>query len=218
MEKKYLCGVGFAFIFLSCFSLNAHPVIYKDGIVASSTNMATYSDNQLMYSWHRKWSSGLNHWRFSFLDGVREYGFLKTNHLLYRYNGQSSQANVYLHAGVGGVYTSGQEQKVDSALMAGAEMDWETRSLYTAFKYYFFKGKDFEDVSMIQARLGFAAFEADFDDLQPWLMLQVMAMPEANVQDEVIITPMLRFLYKNVMWEMGSSVRGEWMLNIMVHY
>lgn len=217
-NKFYFSKNIFMITLFFTFSTQAHPVIYKDGVVVSSSNMTNYSDNQLMYSWNRKWSSGLNHWRFTFLDGLYEYGFLKTNHLLYRYNGESSQANIYLHAGIGGVYTIGSDQSVDTALMTGAEVDWETRSLFTALKYYYFKGEDLDDISMIQARVGVAPFEAGFDELQPWFMLQVMAMPEANVQDEIIVTPMLRFFYKNVLWEMGSSLRGEWMLNLMVHY
>lgn len=203
---------------LASFSLRAHPVIYKDGVVVSSSNMSMYSDNQLMYSWSNKWSSGFNHWRFSFLDGLNEYAFLKTNHLLYRYNGEKSQANVYLHAGVGGVYTNIPGQKNQMAGMAGAEVDWETRSLFTALKYYYFQSEDLDALSMIQGRIGFAPFEAGFEEMQPWFMLQVMAMPEANLEDEIVVTPLLRLFYNNILWEMGSSTRGEWMLNLMVHY
>ena len=79
----------------------AHPVIYKEGIVVSSSNMESYSDNQFMYSWSNKWSSGLNHWRFTKDDKNTEFGFLKINHLLYRQNGEHSQGNIYVHGGVG---------------------------------------------------------------------------------------------------------------------
>jgi hypothetical protein len=29
---------------------------------------------------------------------------------------------------------------------------------------------------------------------------------------------MVRFFYHNILWEMGASVKGSWMLNLMVHY
>jgi hypothetical protein len=48
------------------------------------------------------------------------------------------------------------------------------------------------------------------------VMLQGMYTPD--VDRKVMLTPLLRFFYHNVLWEMGSSTRGEWMLNFMVHY
>lgn len=194
----------------------AHPVIYKEGIVVSSSNMESYSDNQFMYSWSNKWSSGLNHWRFTKDDKNTEFGFLKLNHLLYRHNGEHSQGNIYVHGGVGVADSEIEKRQTNDAYMTGFEADWETRTLYTALKYYYFTSPKVTDFSMAQARVGFSPYEAGFDKLQSWFMLQAMVMPE--IEAEVIITPMLRFFYHNVLWEVGSSTRGEWMLNVMVHY
>ena len=204
------------FVALSSFSLFAHPVIYKDGIVISSSNMSSYSDNQLMYSWSNKWASGLNHWRFTKDDKNTEMGFLKLNHLLYRYNGEDSQANIYVHGGIGIADSEIDRRQTDDAYMAGVEVDWETRTLYTALKYYYFTAPDVTDLSMVQARVGFSPYEAAFDKLQTWFMLQAMVMPE--IDNKVVLTPMLRFFYHNVLWEIGSGTRGDWMLNVMVHY
>lgn len=201
---------------LSISSAFAHPVIYKDGIVASSSNMENYSDNQLMYSWSNRWSSGLNHWRFTKEDKNTEFGFLKLNHLLYRHNGEDSQGNIYVHGGVGVADSEIEKRQTNDAYMTGFEADWETRTLYTSLKYYYFTSPKVTDFSMAQARVGFSPYEAGFDKLQSWFMVQAMIMPE--VQSEVIITPLLRFFYHNVLWEIGSSTRGEWMLNVMVHY
>lgn len=203
-------------IALSTSSVFAHPVIYKEGIVASSSNMKSYSDNQLMYSWSNRWSSGLNHWRFTKEDKNTEFGFLKLNHLLYRHNGEDSQGNIYVHGGVGVADSEIEKRQTNDAYMTGFEADWETRTLYTSLKYYYFTSPKVTDFSMAQARVGFSPYEAGFDKLQSWFMLQAMVMPE--VEAEVIITPLLRFFYHNVLWEIGSSTRGEWMLNVMVHY
>ncbi len=203
-------------LFFYSATIFAHPVIYKEGIVVSSSNMPTYSDNQLMYSWSNRWASGLNHWRFTKEESNTDMAFLKTNYLLYRYNGESSQGNIYLHGGVGVVDSEIEKRQTNEAYMTGFEADWETRTLYTALKHYYFTSPKVTDISMTQARIGFSPFEAAFDQLQSWFMLQAMYMPD--VESEIIITPLLRFFYKNVLWEMGSSTRGEWMLNIMVHY
>ena len=203
-------------IALFSISLFAHPVIYKDGIVVSSSNMSSYSDNQLMYSWGNKWASGLNSWRFSKQDKNTEFVFAKLNRLLYRNNGESSQGNIYLHGGVGMVDSEIERQQTNEAYMAGIEADWETRTLYTSLKYYYFTSPKVTDISMSQARIGFSPNEAPFDQLQTWFMLQAMYMPD--VEKALILTPLLRFFYKNVLWEMGSSTKGEWMINLMVHY
>lgn len=109
-----------------------------------------------------------------------------------------------------------KKRQTNVAYMTGFEADWETRTIYTALKYYYFTSPKVTDISMAQARVGFSPNEAGFDKLQTWFMLQAMVMPD--VESEVIITPLLRFFYHNVLWEMGSSTRGEWLINLMVHY
>ena len=47
-------------------------------------------------------------------------------------------------------------------------------------------------------------------------MLQGMVIDDVN--EKLMLTPLLRFFYHNVLWEIGSSTRGDWMLNLMVHY
>lgn len=194
----------------------AHPVIYEGGTVVSSFNMDSYSDNQILYSFSPKWTTGINHWRFTRDEKNTEMGLARLNHLLWRHNGDDSQANIYLLSGVGVVDSEIERRQTDDIYMGGFEVDWETRTLFTALKFYQFASPGVTDINMTQARIGFSPFEAPFEQLQSWFMLQAMLMEK--VEPEVIITPMLRFFYKNVLWEIGSSTRGEWMLNLMVHY
>lgn len=195
---------------------HGHPVIYKDGFVASSFNMSSYSDNQLLYTFSPRWATGVNHWRFTKNKQNTELGLVRLNHLLWRRNAEDSQANIYLLAGAGMMDSEIGRRDTREAFMGGVEADWETRTLYTALKYYHFTSPALADLSMAQARIGFSPFESGFEHLQSWFMVQAMAMPE--VESKIILTPMLRFFYKNVLWEFGSSTRGEWMLNLMVHY
>jgi hypothetical protein len=211
----FLIKIVWLFLVFST-SVIAHPVIYKDGFVVSSANIPSYSDNQLMYSWSNRWASGLNHWRFSKDDANTDMVFAKTNHLLWRHNGEVSQANIYVHGGFGIVDSEIDVKQTNEAYMTGIEMDWETRTLYSALKYYYFTSPKVTDIEMTQVRVGISPYEAGFEQLQSWFMLQAMYMPD--VDKEIILTPMLRFFFKNVLWEIGSSTRGEWMLNLMVHY
>jgi hypothetical protein len=201
---------------LISFKLFAHPVIYQDGTAFSSSNMPSYSDNYLMYSFSNRWASGLNHWRFTEGNKNTELGLVKLNHLLWRKNGKNFQSNIYLHGGVGMVDSELDRKATQEVYMAGAEVDWETRSLFTSLKHYEFHSPTVTDLSMTQGRVGLSPKIADFKDLQTWVMLQGMYAPDLD--RKVMLTPLLRFFYHNVLWELGSSTRGEWMFNFMVHY
>jgi hypothetical protein len=172
--------------------------------------MPDYSNNYVMYSFSQRFAAGVDHWRFTKDKKNNEMGLLKLNHLLYRHNGEESQGNIYLHSGVGFEDQEFQEKSSRLAYLVGAEGDWETRSLYTSFKYY-----QFRDTSVTQGRIGFSPVKAPFDNLQTWFMLQGMVIDDVN--EKLMLTPLVRFFYQNVLWEMGSSTRGDWMLNLMVH-
>jgi hypothetical protein len=207
------------FLFLALtFSLKtlAHPVIYQDGLALSSSNMPDYSENYLFYSFTNRFSTGLNHWRFTHNDQNTEFALAKINHLLWRRNTEHSQANIYLHGGVGVVDQEWDNRGTREAYLGGIEADWETRSLYSSLKHYQFHTPAFLNLHTTQARVGFSPLMAGFKDLQTWFMLQAMHI--SDVQEKIMLTPMLRFFYHNVLWEIGSSTRGDWMLNLMVHY
>lgn len=204
--------------FLLSFTLNAlaHPVIYKDGIVVSSFNMPELNNNYLSYSFSNRFAAGVEHWRFGREETNTEAGLLKTNYLLKRFNGESSQANIYLHGGVGVVDQEWDQRGTKGIGLFGAEVDWETRKLYTSLKHLEFHAPRGLDLAVTQARIGFSPIESDFKSLQAWFMLQGMVVEGAD--EKLMLTPMLRFFYHNVLWEIGSSTRGDWMLNLMVHY
>lgn len=189
---------------------HAHPVIYKDGWAINSTNMPMYSNNYVLYSLTSRFAMGLEYNRFDEHDA----GLLKFNSLLWRENGEDSQANLYFHGGVGVI---DQLEKGNSGLFNyGLEADWETRVLYTSLKHLRYEGAKDLNLSVTQARVGLSPVKTPFDQLQTWFMVQGMVIQD--VEDTVMITPMLRFFYHNVLWEVGSSTRGDWMLNLMVHY
>lgn len=198
------------FAMLSFFS-SAHPVIYKDGLALSSANMPQVSNNYILYSFSNRLAVGVEHWRFTRDRRNEESGLAKLNALLYRYNGDDSQGNLYLHAGAGVNDHEFGNFETRFSFLTGVEADWETRKLYSSAKYY-----QFRDLHMAQARVGFSPKETGFSELQTWILLQAMVI--RDVQETVMITPMLRFFYHNVLWEMGASSRGDWMLNLMVHY
>lgn len=211
---KHILILGFFVISPLAF---AHPVIYEGGWVFSSSNMQEYSNNYLGYSLSSRFSLGVNHWRFGIKENKREGEMVKLNHLLWRKNGLDSQANVYLHGGLGALKDSTAETVGwNSWGLLGIEADWETRTLYTSWKHFHFHSPQRGEIPMTQGRVGFSPKLAGFNDLQTWIIFQGMVI--GGVQKKLMLTPLLRFFYHNVLWEFGSSTQGEWMLNLMVHY
>lgn len=183
--------------------------------MVASQNMEMFSDNQVNYSFHQQWATGLNLWRFNKGEESTEFGLVRLNHLLKRWNGNFSQANIYLSSGLGVADTSIDQNGTKGAYLLGAEADWETRTLFTSLKYYSFNSPKLTSVTITQARVGYSPYEADFDKMQTWFMLQGMYM--GQIEKTVVVTPLLRFFYNNVLWEVGSSLRSEWFLNFMIH-
>jgi len=192
----------------------AHPVIYQDGWVASTMNMSDMTDANLTYSLTSRWALGVNYWRLKNTQGLeREWQLTKVNHLLWRHNGEDSQANLYVHSGIG----RAEEGSGPGVLgwLGGAELDWETRVHFVGVKYLHLSLPT-GDNPITMARVGLSPKLADFNSLQSWAMLQAWYEPWSS--REVKLTPLLRFFYHNVLWEMGSSFKGEWLMTLMVHY
>lgn len=199
---------------LSAIPSWGHPVIYQEGWVFSQMSMKDMTDTNIGYSLTHRWSMGYQFFRLENSQGeADQFHLFKLNHLLKRFNAKDSQANIYLHSGLG----HAKNAQFDNRLgwMGGIEADWETRILFTSLKYLHY-GTSQTDHPVVVGRIGFSPFKADFNSLQSWVMLQAWSDPVTS--REVKLTPLLRFFYQNVLWEMGASTKGDMMFNLMVHY
>jgi hypothetical protein len=195
---------------------SAHPVIYKGGWSLGSLNMPMYSSNYGYYSLTHRFGVGAEVDRFSKNNENNDLGLLRFNALLWRKNGDDSQANFYLLTGAGVIDQESGVRGTRGVFSPGIEADWESRIYYTSFKYTCYEGPKDLNLSMTQARVGVSPIIAPFEKLQTWVIFQAMVIND--IETKTILTPMLRFFYHNVLWEVGSSTRGDWTLNFMVHY
>jgi hypothetical protein len=176
--------------------------------------MSDMTDANVSYSMSSRWALGVNYWRFENDQAIeREWQLMKLNHLLWRHNGEDSQANIYLHTGLGRFENGNGPGR--TGWLGGVEMDWETRRHFVSLKYMQLGSPD-GDNHLTVARLGLSPTLADFKSLQTWAMLQAWYAPWSD--KTVTLTPLLRFFYNNILWEMGSTLKGDWMLTLMVHY
>lgn len=204
---KYLLSL---LVILSGYTY-AHPVIYKGGWVYQGNFMPEMNEMKVSYTFDPKWSVVLNSHRFEMADEYQDVA-IGINTLLKRWLQHDSQGNLYFGAHIGQYEDNQGEGQVTHAFLMA---DWEDREDYVLFKTkkYFYDGRETQDYL---GRYGFAPYAAGMDELQAWAIIQGYYYEEQS--KEAIITPMLRFFYKNVLWEMGSSLKGDSFLTLMVHY
>ena len=64
--------------------------------------------------------------------------------------------------------------------------------------------------------MGLAPYLANFDELNSWILLRVRAN-DTDFRDPVTIV-MIRFFYKNFLWEVGQDFNGNSHLNFMIRF
>ena len=190
---------------------HAHPVIFKGGWVYQGSFMPLMNEMKVSYTFDPKWSVVLNSHRFEMADEYQDVA-IGLNTLVKRWLQHDSQGNVYLGAHFGKYQDLNGDGSVGHAFLMA---DWEDREDYVVFKSkkFYFEDRQSQDYLI---RYGFAPYVAGMNELQTWMILQAYYYEEQS--KEAIITPMLRFFYKNVLWELGSSTKGDSFLTLMVHY
>lgn len=206
MKKFFLL-----FLFLFPPSVLAHPIIYKNGWVFWGMFRENMHSIRTSYTFHPKLSLELKNQWFENIDNYRDYTF-GLNYLAKRWYGEDSQANLYFSLN-SGYYNA---RSLDGFTTQGSLIwDWESRKYYTAGRVTSFYFN--QDINMqYQLRLGIAPYIAKMDTLQTWLILQAEYFQKNN--KNIDLTPMLRFFYKNVLWEVGTNLKGNYFLTLMVHF
>lgn len=200
--------------FLALPAAQAHPVAFQGALGLMSYNQPDMTDWQIAYSLTSKLAVGFDYYRDSMEPTTKSYYIPRLNWLVHRWNGKDHQANLYLFGGYGLVNSGGVNR---GAAFGGVEADYETRSIYVSGKATTRIAKDLNDSTMYQARAGIAPYEGDYEGLNTWLILQGQYFPNSAV-DKLRVGPVLRFFYRNVLWETGVTSQGMWNFNFMVHF
>jgi hypothetical protein len=142
------------------------------------------------------------------LKSTESFLLLDSTHLLKRWNMNRAQSNLWLFAGVG-TYQSWNNSRVNATRIAarpGLQFDIENTRLRFEAKGQLFLAQGVER-PMLSATTGVGLTPPRYQGVQPWLELQVRAMP--GVIDEVEIIPKLRLLHRKVVIDVGYSSLGS---------
>lgn len=177
-------------------------------------NQSFLRDYWGVYSFRRDTALALRYMHMDMRGEVMHLALPQLDYLLARVNERGYQGNLYLFGGFGAAHLAKQNH---AAGLAGVEADIESRRYFALASYEgIFLSKSQNDVHRATARLGIAPYEAEFNELTSWLMVQFQWHPA--LVKRMAVTPLARFFYKNVLWEMGVSFEGDWMINLMFHF
>lgn len=128
-----------------------------------------------------------------------------------RWNLPDAQANIWFIGGVGettGNYFSGTK----ATISPGIQADYETTRVYASANARIYVADGITN-NVVSARAGFSFYEANYDEIQPWLILEARRMSMVSTQYEV--TPMLRLIHNRFFVEAGANLHGQPRLNFM---
>lgn len=202
-----------AFLIGIPFAAEAHPTSFAGSFAVMTFHQPHMSDLWLIYSFSPRLALAARGMRMEMPEGQALAYFPQVDFLAFRENGEGYQANAYVYGGYGG----GQFQNAyGQAGVAGVELDAESRKLFALARWEYNYSNQFSPSHRGEFRIGLAPYEAEFNELAAWIMLQYQVTPALTKSN--LLTPMVRLFYRGIMWEIGASVRGDWMLNFMAHF
>lgn len=181
----------------------AAPMGFKDSVMAMGDFGPNWRESWANYAFTARDAIGLGslYMRSDNETKTRTLAEVNYTRLLQRWNLQDAQANIWLFAGIGSIRGNDfSDSKV--AYAPGVQVDYETTRVYFAAtaRLYRASGLNHDFGSL---RAGFSFYEADYDETQPWLVLEARRM--RGLSDKTEITPMLRLIHSRYFVELGVN-------------
>lgn len=194
----------------------AHPVTFPGNLMGMAEVDRNSQEFNAWYTFATRHAAGPGYMQFRSDDRSRkrEIPNVHYNFRAARWNEPDSQANIYLQAGLGnarGNDFSGSQ----TVFMPGFQADYETRRIYTAYRWHAVRGGPVSH-TFNNAQAGFSFYAAEYDDWQPWFILDVRKMSNLGMNTEV--TPTLRLIHQSLFFEAGAVDGKHLRLNLMYNF
>lgn len=144
-------------------------------------------------------------------EDARLYG-VQANRLVQRWNGDASQANLYVKAALGVVDPFAPDGEQEAGGFLAVSADWETRRWFVSWDSRVMDYGRGANTSHA-ARFGLAPYIADYGGFHTWLMLEATHRPDAR-EDRNALTPLVRVFKGTHLVEIGYTPQTqEFMIN-----
>lgn len=195
------------FLFLLLLSTTAwgRPVSFFEGAGLMVENRVPQTEIMTNFTFHPRWSFGAHYAQLRDRRAEQDYGYALLTYLPVRKNWDQWQANTYLSIGAGARERQGSGY-------GALEADVESRKYYFSVKAEGYDLVQDKVSSYARARAGFAPYLSESQGLHSFIILQLdhYSWVRRNKTD---LTPLLRFFYQNLLFELGASVNGRFQLN-----
>ena len=195
------------------FSLFAHPTSYKGSFALMTYSQTWLKDYWMTYSFRSDMALAARYMRMEMPEGRMETYLPQLDVLVKRWNEKDFQANIYGYAGAGLMRFASTN---GSAILGAVETDVESRKYFALGKVEWMRPSDGPILRQYVLKLGIAPYEAEFNELASWFMIQYQF--HSALLRKRALTPLIRLFYRNVLWETGMSLDGDLMVNLMFHF
>ena len=201
---------------LVSFTAQAAPMGFKDSWMTMGDFSKTYRELTANYALTPRDAIGLTSTYMQTDDQSKSQmnNELTYTRLIKRWNMPNAQANIWFIGGVGetrGNFFNGTK----ATLSPGMQADYETTRLYASANARIYVADGITN-NIVSARTGFSFYEANYDETQPWLILEARRM--SMVSKEYEVTPMLRLIHNRFFVEAGANLNGQPRLSFMYVY
>ena len=142
---------------------------------------------------------------------TREVVEVAYTRLVHRWNLPEAQANVWFVGGIGAVRGSDFSAS-RTVVTQGVQVDFETTRFYVSANARLYRARAMNH-DYASARTGFSFYEVDYDEVQPWLLIEARRMRGLSGKTE--ITPMIRLVHKRYFVELGMNDMSQARFNLM---
>jgi hypothetical protein len=198
-----------------CAAALAHagPMGFKDSTMATGDFSPNWREGWVNYAFTPRDAVGAGALWMRSDDQQRTRTFTEATYtrLVKRWNSEHSQANVWFVLGAGPV--KGNDFAGSRTMLApGLSADYETTRVYASAMARLYRAQGINH-DFASVRAGFSLFEVDYDEVQPWLVLEARRM--RALSDRVEVTPMLRLIHKRYFVDIGINNAKQGRLNMM---
>lgn len=196
--------------------LNAAPLGYKNSWMVMSDFSKTFQELSVNYSTTANDAFGI---AVSAMETDNSLMRQQSTEAVYtrklaRWNLPNAQANIWFIGGLGST-TGNMFEGSKTAASPGLQVDYETTRFYSmaSTRSYLTEGSSSNITTL---RLGGSFYEVDYDQPQPWIIIEARRMTFVSKQYEY--TPMLRVIHNRYFVEAGASFSGQLRFNFMYNY
>lgn len=202
-----------ALIVVAPRSAKAKPISYVGGTMVMQENDETGHTLSIDYTLTPNYAVGLYAKQEEGGSKNMETVGPQLNTLVKRWNLPDGQGNIFNMTGVG---ISTLDGKTEPSAWTGMLADYETRRVFTSYELRLMDAEHIDSNVWQRARVGFAPYLANYDDLNTFLMVQVDDHPDKNTT--FVVTPLVRFFYHTTLAEAGYSSNHHAMFNWILQF